>query len=121
MNMKGLLIGAAAVAVSSVAAHAGWVYDNLNTTVYDGDCSFSTTCAADVGRGDEFAAQQFTLSSTATINEGAFSDLVFSGPTASSVNYAIYAAVGGLPSGAALASGGLADDDVGRPKRVLIS
>jgi hypothetical protein len=107
MNLKALLLGAAALAVSSVAAQAAWVYDNLNTTTGAGDCSFSTTCAATVGlgRGDEFAAQLFTLSSTATINEGAFSDLVFSGPTASSVNYAFYADVGGLPGGAALGSG----------------
>jgi hypothetical protein len=105
MNLKALLLGAAALAVSSVAAQAAWVYDNLNTTVDNGDCSFSTTCAATVGRGDEFAAQLFTLSSTATINEGAFSDVVLSLPTASSVNYAFYADVGGLPSGAALESG----------------
>ena len=105
MNLKALLLGAAALAGSSVAAQAGWVYDNLNTTTGNGDCSFSTTCAGSLGRGDEFAAQLFTLSSTATINEGAFSDIVPSLPTASSVNYAFYADVGGLPGGAALESG----------------
>jgi hypothetical protein len=105
MNLKALLLGAAALAVSSVAAQAAWFYNNLNTTTGAGDCSFSTTCAADFGRGDEFAAQLFTLSSTATINKGAFSDIVFSGPTASSVNYAFYADVAGLPGGAALESG----------------
>jgi hypothetical protein len=104
INIKPLLIGVAAVSLSSVAAQAGWVYDNLNTTSAVGDCSFSTTCAAELGRGDEFAAQLFTLSSTATIDEGAFSDLVF-GSTASSVNYAIYADVDGLPGGTALESG----------------
>jgi hypothetical protein len=104
INIKPLLVGVAAVAVSSVAAQADWVYDNLNTTNRLGDCSFSTTCATIFDRGDEFAAQLFTLSSTATIDEGAFSDIV-DGSTASSVNYAIYADVDGLPGGTALESG----------------
>jgi hypothetical protein len=104
INIKPLLNGVAAVAVSSAAAQAAWVYDNLDTTSGIGDCSFSTTCAAIFDRGDDFAAQLFTLSSTATINLGAFSDFV-DGSTASSVNYAIYADVGGLPGGTAIESG----------------
>jgi hypothetical protein len=104
MNLKVLLLGAAALAVSSVAAQAGWIYDNLNLNPSGADCSFSTTCAADAGRGDDFAAQLFSLSSSATLSEGGFYEVDF-GTTSSSVNWAFYDAAGGLPSGSALVAG----------------
>jgi hypothetical protein len=74
MNMKPILAvaGALGVAVSMTApAGAAYVYNNLNSTSA-GDCSFSTTCAAEEGRGNDFAAQLFTLSSSAIITGGQF-------------------------------------------------
>jgi hypothetical protein len=106
MNLKSALAGGIALALTPVAAQAGWVYDNLNPTTLEGDCSFGTTCAAQPGldRGDEFAAQLFTLGSSTTLTLGAFSELDL-GTTPTSVNWAIYDEVGGIPSGAALFSG----------------
>jgi hypothetical protein len=104
MTVRAILAGAAAVALSSVAAHAAWVYDNLNPTSSSADCSFNTTCAAVAGRGDDFAAQLFTLGSSTTLNAGAFSELDF-GTTPTSVNWAIYNTAGGIPTGVALFSG----------------
>ena len=87
MNLRNFLFGAAVLAASSVVAQAAWVYDNLDPAASTADCLFNTTCAAQFGFGHEFAAQLFTLSSTVTINEAAFSDFVV-GSTPSSVNYA---------------------------------
>lgn len=99
----------AAVAIATVLASSNanattYVYDNLNFATLNGDCSFSTTCAAAMGRGDEYAAQLFTLSSGTTLDLGAFSDLIY-GALPTSVNYAFYDDVSGLPGGPALASG----------------
>jgi hypothetical protein len=95
------------------AANAAAIYNNLNTSVLNGDCSFSTTCAANAGggRGNEFAAQGFSLGALTTVTFGSFSELTVGGITPTSVNFAIYAASGGLPSGAALFSGSSALTD----------
>ncbi len=106
-NSKTIFAAAAAlslVAIVPAGAGAATVYTNEGGNPFAGDCSFSTTCAADDGRGDEFAAQLFTLGSAVTVTGGSFTELDAGiGPT--SVNYAFYSDVGGLPSGAALDSG----------------
>jgi hypothetical protein len=107
INIKPLLIGVAAVGVSSMAAQAAYVYNNLGTVFNGGDCSFSTTCAAEAGRGDDFAAQLFSLGSATDITGGQWTELDV-GPTSTAVNYAFYSDVGGLP-GTLLFSGSSPD------------
>jgi hypothetical protein len=105
--MKNLLAATAALAIGAAIASpasAGVLYNNLDPSSGDGDCSFSTTCAAS-GPGDDFAAQLFTLGATATVLSGAFTELDGNPTGTTSVNYAFYNDVSGLPSGAALFSG----------------
>jgi hypothetical protein len=92
----------AALALAPLAAQAGVVYDNpWNAT--GGDCSFSTVCAAGAGRGDDFAAQQFSLGAAATLRSASFTEFDL-GTTPTAANWAIYADDGGLPA-ALLVSG----------------
>jgi hypothetical protein len=106
------LAGGAAIAVLGLAplsATAGTVYNNENTNPQDGDCSFNTTCAGSVGRGDEFAAQAFSLSAATTITSGSWIEIDQDPPGSTSVNYAFYLDGGaGTPTGAALFSGSAA-------------
>ena len=97
MNLR-TLFGAAVLAASSVVAQAAWVYDNLDPAASTADCLFNTTCAAQFGFGHEFAAQLFTLSSTVTMKRSRVLGLRSGGSTPSSVNYAFYADIGGLPA-----------------------
>jgi hypothetical protein len=107
MNIK-LLGGCAAILVlagvaGSEPSAASIIYNNPYDNSGIGDCSWSTTCAAEVGRGDDYAAQQFTLTSAANINIGSFVSLDSGGdPTAA--NWGFYTDNGGLP-GILLASG----------------
>jgi hypothetical protein len=93
------------LAVSGTPAAADVVYSNLGSVANGGDCSFSTTCAASASRGNDFAAQLFTLGSSTTITGGSFSELNSGDPKPTAVNYAFYADVSGLPSGVALFNG----------------
>ena len=98
-----LLLGACGPAMASTV-----VFDNPSNFA-QGDCSYSTTCAADVGRGDDFAAQLFTLSSGVTLTGGSvtnFMDPSQSGANPTSINWKFLAAdgLGGLP-GTSLFSG----------------
>jgi hypothetical protein len=90
-----------------IAAGASWAAAaSADTTLFSnplsvglgGDCSFSTTCAAAFARGDEFAAQQFTLAAGATINSADFLEYDL-GTTPTDVNWGLIAAdgAGGLP------------------------
>ena len=109
MSKSRLLIGAAigsCLFIGLGPSAKAQVYDNLNTGASVADCGFSTACAAATGRGDAFAAQLFTLTSVKKITVGDFSELDNGfGQSPSSVNWAFYADVGGLPGGPALASG----------------
>ena len=103
--MRKLSIGALAFLVS-VSAQAGVVFSNpsLNS---NGDCSFSTTCAAAVGRGNDFAAQAFTLGGATVLNSASFTNYVHFGstqPTAANWMILLDDGVGGLP-GTIVASG----------------
>jgi hypothetical protein len=106
------LISASAAAIllvgAGTAASAGTIYSN-EFDGSNGDCSFNTACAAGASRGDDFAAQLFTLSSAATVLSGSFVTLDggVGGPT---VNWAFYGVNGdtSLP-GLLLASGSSSD------------
>jgi hypothetical protein len=109
MNLERVLAAAGALGLAlsmSTSASAAYVYNNLGTA-FAGDCSFSTTCAAEAGRGDDFAAQLFTLGSPATITGGQWTELD-TGGTSTAANYAFYTDAGGLP-GTLLFSGSSAD------------
>lgn len=86
------------------AASANTIYDNPYAG-NGGDCSFSTTCAAQVGRGDDFAAQSFTLTSAAVVTGASFTELDFGTiPTDVNWGFALADGPGGLP-GTFLSSG----------------
>ena len=96
MKVSTLMAGAALAAVGFTSANAGTVY--YNPSVFYGDCSFNTTCAASVGRGDDYALQAFTLTAPDVLTGAGFNELDFgTGPT--SVNWGIIAAdgIGGAP------------------------
>ena len=109
MKTNLLLAGAAFVvlSLSAAAASANTVYSNPYDGSGNGDCSWSTTCAAGVGRGDDFAGQLFTLTSASVITRAAF-ELVpgFSAGAVTDVNWGFVLAdgPGGLP-GTIIASG----------------
>ena len=110
--MKFQLIAASLGAVSlASAAGAAAVYNNIDPNTAGGDCSFSTTCASQVGRGDDFAAQVFTLGSADTLTGASFETLDNPANSTTSANWAFYSAVGGLPVGPALFSGSSATTD----------
>ena len=110
MKFTNLFLGAAAATAAFAlagAAVAGTVYSNPYSGSGAGDCSWSTTCAAVVGRGDDFAAQMFTLTSAAVITSAAFEEVPgFSSGTVTDVNWGFTLAdgTGGLP-GTILAAG----------------
>ncbi|MEO9213998.1 MAG: PEPxxWA-CTERM sorting domain-containing protein [Caulobacteraceae bacterium] len=111
MTKSKLFLAAASAAVAIAgAASAGVVYNNpfdFNADV--GDCSFSTTCAAQIGAGDDFAAQKFTLLSDAVITSASFSELDFKVfPTVANWGFIMADGAGGLP-GTILAAG---SDDI---------
>ncbi len=96
---------AAAAALSSSVAFAAPIFSNPIQLPAFGDCSFSTTCAGMFGRGNDFAAQKFTLSNTTVLTAADFIELDF-GTTPSDVNWGLIAAdgTGGSP-GTILAAG----------------
>ncbi len=101
-----ILLAGAALALAG-AANANTVYSNPYDGSGNGDCSWSTTCAATVGRGDDFAAQEFTLTSAATITSAAFEEVPgFSTGGVTDVNWGFIQAdgPGGLP-GTIIAAG----------------
>lgn len=116
MNMRIALAGVtAAFILAPAAASAGVVYENSANTV-TGDCSFSTTCAAAVGRGNDYAAQRFVLSADATIESASFS-IFHNGVIGDSANWKFYLADGdGSLPGTLVAEGSsaiLGSEDVG--------
>lgn len=101
--MRAVSAAIAAFIASAVSANAGTlVYSNPATL--DGDCSFSTTCAAEAGRGDDFAAQQFTIGASVVLTNGDFVEGDF-GVTPTEVTWGILADDGSGAPGAILASG----------------
>ncbi|HEY7901119.1 MAG TPA: PEPxxWA-CTERM sorting domain-containing protein [Caulobacteraceae bacterium] len=106
MNTLKLLAGTiAALSVAGAASASTTLYSNPILLPANGDCSFSTTCAADFGRGDDFAAQEFTVSNASVIVSADFIELDH-GTTPTAVTWAFIAAdgAGGLP-GTILATG----------------
>lgn len=98
MKLSTLLTSAFAASIAFAgAASASTVYNNPYSGV-NADCSFGTVCAVDAGRGDDFAAQQFTLSSADVLTGAAFLELD-PGTVPLDVNWAFLAndGVGGLP------------------------
>ena len=101
MKLSNALAGAAVVALSMAgSAGAGTVTDYNNPYVFGmgGDCSFSTACAAANGRGDDFAAQEFTLTAPTVVTGASFTELdLGTTPTAVNWGFALNDGVGGLP------------------------
>jgi hypothetical protein len=97
-------VAAAALGLAG-AASAGTIFDNPYVIGNGGDCSWSTTCASVAARGDDFAAQKFTLGSAAIITDASFTELDL-GTTPTDVSWGIIMAdgAGGLP-GTILAAG----------------
>jgi len=95
--------GASSVTVALFGG--GTIYNNPYVVGSGGDCSFSTTCAAQAGRGDDFAAQAFTVTSPVVITSASFTELDL-GTTPTDVNwgFANNDGPGGLP-GTFLSSG----------------
>ena len=105
-NLTIALIATAAAVGFAGAAGAGTVYDNPYNAAADyGDCSFSTTCAAEAGRGDDYAAQMFTLTTAKVITMASFTELDL-GTQPTDVNWGFLQndGAGGLP-GTILAAG----------------
>ena len=88
--------GASSVTVALFGG--GTIYNNPYVVGDGGDCSFSTTCAAQVGRGDDFAAQAFTVTSPVVVTSASFTELDL-GTTPTDVNwgFANNDGPGGLP------------------------
>ncbi|MBV8683375.1 MAG: PEP-CTERM sorting domain-containing protein [Caulobacteraceae bacterium] len=94
MNLKVFCAGVVASAGVAAGASAGTVFNNpFNLVTDNGDCSWSTTCAADAGRGDDFAAQEFTITSPVVITSASFTELDF-GVTPTDVNWGFIEANG---------------------------
>ena len=83
----------------SAAASAGAVFNNPYDAAADtGNCSWSTTCAAAIGRGDDFAAQEFTLTSPQVIISASFTELDLGvAPTAVNWGFIVADGPGGSP------------------------
>jgi hypothetical protein len=98
MKLSIAFAGAAIAALGMAgAASANTIYDNPYGGV-GGDCSFSTTCAAQSGRGDDFAAQEFTLASDAVVTSASFTEQDFGIiPTDVKWGFALADGPGGLP------------------------
>lgn len=93
-------LASAAIAALGMAgaASANIVYNNPIVLNGIGDCSFSTTCAASVGRGDEFVAQKFTLTSAAVVTGASFSEYDHGiTPTDANWGFLVADGAGGLP------------------------
>ncbi len=107
MKLSTILSSAAAAAALSLAgaASAHTIYDNPYVLGNNGDCSWSTTCASIAFRGDDFAAQEFTLTKAVVITGATFTELDL-GTTPTDMNWGFIAAdgLGGLP-GTILAAG----------------
>jgi hypothetical protein len=108
MRLSIVFAGAALALATAGSAGANTIFSNpyVDTPI---DCSFSTTCAADAGRGDYFAAQEFTLASAAVITSADFIESDFgtsAGNIPTDVNWGFVLAdgPGGLP-GTILATG----------------
>lgn len=88
--------GASSVTVALFGG--GTIYNNPYVVGDGGDCSFSTTCAATDGRGDDFAAQEFTVTSPVVVTSASFTELDL-GVTPTDVNwgFANNDGPGGLP------------------------
>lgn len=104
MSPKNIIVTAFLLVAISSTASAGTIYTNE----YSGDpgnCLFNSQRAATYTGTDTFAAQRFTLSSTATALSGSFVSLNFDGG-GTSVNWKFYDddGAGGLP-GTLLGSG----------------
>ena len=101
MKLSNALAGAAVVALGMAgSASAGTVTDYNNPYVFGagGDCSFSTTCAAANARGDDFAAQEFTLAAPTVVTGASFTELdLGTTPTAVNWGFALNDGAGGLP------------------------
>jgi hypothetical protein len=111
MSRRALLAAATTLFAGITSVSAGSV-----VTVYNnpwsspgGNCSFSTTCAANFGLGDVFAAQSFKLTSTQTITAASFTETDL-GRQPFAASWMFYEAdgAGGLP-GTKLASGTSSD------------
>jgi hypothetical protein len=88
--------GASSIAVSLYGG--GTIFSNPFIGGYNADCSFSTQCAIDAGRGDDFAAQRFTVSGNAVVTGGSFIELDLGvTPTDVSWGFANADGPGGLP------------------------
>lgn len=94
-----------AAALMSSSAFAGVLFSNPYATGAGGNCAFSTTCAATIGAGNDFAAQAFTLTKSSVITSADFVELD-NGVTPTQVTWGLIQAngAGGLP-GAILWSG----------------
>jgi hypothetical protein len=101
MKLSNVAFGvAAAVFGLASSASAGVVYSNPYDGSGNGDCSWSTTCAAAAFRGDDFAAQSFTLTSATVITGASFEEVPgISTGGVTSVNWGFILADGaaGLP------------------------
>jgi len=103
MSKLAFSVAIAALGLAGVAK-AGIVYSNPFSG-QNADCSFSTTCAAQAGRGDDFAAQEFTLTQARVITGGSFTEVdLGTGPTDVNWGFILADGTGGLP-GTILASG----------------
>jgi hypothetical protein len=120
MNLMNFLAGLALATALPMAAQANTIYDNPGNPGAGGDCSFNTTCAAVAGRGDDFAAQQFTLDAGATVQSASFSIYAYD-PAGTAANWAFYLDADGGP-GALISSGSSAiADNVTRPDGLVQS
>ena len=107
--MKRFAIGLIALTISTAPAVtiASMLYSNPYDPVANmGNCTFDNSCRGP--NWNDYAAQSFTLKADATLQSGTIttSGLTALGlSTPNGVNWAVYSDVGGLPTGAAIASG----------------
>ena len=106
MKISIAFAGAAVAALSMAgAASANIIYNNPIVINGVADCSFNTACAAGANRGDEFVAQEFTLTAAAVVTGASFSDYTIgASPTDVKWGFLVADGAGGLP-GTSLAAG----------------
>jgi hypothetical protein len=98
MGFSAGFAGVALALATAGTAAADTIFDNPYLLGAGGNCSFNTTCAADISHGDDFAAQAFVVSGSAVATSASFTELDF-GTTPTDVNWGIALAdgPGGLP------------------------
>jgi hypothetical protein len=90
------IVAGVAFSLAGFEAHADTIYSNPYNPSGSGSCAFSTTCASLAASGDDYAAQEFSLATSVTIDGASFT-IATNGALPTSVNWMLSGTTGGLP------------------------